>query len=242
MIREPLTGEIRLPILSRLIPEGLGWGKFILVEFDPDSKAYEVLLTMAAGALENYPIDVFTYSRDPRELRSDIGRLGVPENLEREGRLRICDWYTITTGRPSTEQYALNSLKVSDLRIDHLDPKRSTTIGTGGRSRIAFHENVSVLLRFNDEKSMLEYYASRGVPNVRLYERLSLDWLATGIHSASFYKALENTVDGVIDVKLREKGDGLVNVIRVRNLKGLAHDTRWLELKTEGPLKIAPIS
>ena len=126
--------------------------------------------------------------------------------------------------------------------MDHLDPKRSTTIGTGGRSRIAFHENCSVHLRFNDEKSVLEYYASRGVPNVRQYQRLSLDWLANGIHSPSFYKALENSVDGVVDIKLVEKDDQLVNVIRVRNLRGMAHETRWLELKMEGPLKVSPVS
>ena len=66
--------------------------------------------------------------------------------------LEIWDWYTTTLGRVSKEKRGADSLKVADLSI-HVSQVRMR--GPPAPDTLAIGEDISVLDRFNDEKSWL---------------------------------------------------------------------------------------
>ncbi|MGA2625549.1 MAG: hypothetical protein ABSF63_00620 [Candidatus Bathyarchaeia archaeon] len=52
-----------------------------------------------------------------------------------------------------------------------------------------------------------------------------------GIHTESFYKQLEGRLDGIIDLRVMERGEEVKDLLRIRSLKGQPHDTRWHEIQ-----------
>ena len=101
---------------------------------------------------------------------------------------------------------------------------------------LVVQDSVSELLRFNEESIVLEFYLTRIIPHeIRKAKKVGLCGLARGVHTESFYKRLAGAVDGTIDVRVMERDNEVKNLLRIRNLKGQPHDTRWHEIaiKTE---------
>lgn len=88
----------------------------MLVLFDAASEWYNAALTISAGWLQTGGrVHYNTCVQSPDTVRSQLKRLGlIPEELEKEDRLRIYDWYSVTLGGKS-EKNAVQSLKVQDL-------------------------------------------------------------------------------------------------------------------------------
>ena len=42
---------------------------------------------------------------------------------------------------------------------------------------------------------------------------------------------MEGAVDGVIEVRVKERDEEVKNLLRVRSLEGQPHDTRWHEVQ-----------
>ena len=78
---------------------------------------------------------------------------------------------------------------------------------------------------------MLEWTISRVNPNERRAKRIFLSGVVRDVHTESFYKQLEMDYDGVIDLRVMERGEEVKNLLRVRSLKGQPHDTRWHEIQ-----------
>jgi len=97
------------------------------------------------------------------------------------------------------------------------------------------------MLRFNEENAYVEFLRTRGLPNERRAGRIHLSGLVLGVHSESFYKRMENACDGVIEIRVMERGDEAKNLLRVRSLKGQRHDSRWheIEIKPNGEAILA---
>jgi len=98
---EDLTGAPILP------------GTNILVEFDPASQWYNASLTIAAGWLKTGgSVSYIAQSQSPEDLRSQLRQLGIAvDELEQKDRLWITDFYTLSLGRKSKEQYVPESLR-----------------------------------------------------------------------------------------------------------------------------------
>jgi len=71
---------------------------------------------------------------------------------------------------------------------------------------------------------------------MRRDKRINLEAFVRGLHSEAFYKRVEATCDGVIDIRLLEEDGILKNVLRVRTLKCQPHDNHWheIEIKPNG--------
>ena len=96
---------------------------------------------------------------------------------------------------------------------------------------LVVQDSVSELLRFNEESIVLEFYLTRIIPHeIRKAKKVGLCGLARGVHTESFYKRLAGAVDGTIDVRVMERDNEVKNLLRIRNLKGQPHDTRWHEI------------
>jgi KaiC/GvpD/RAD55 family RecA-like ATPase len=155
----------------------------------------------------------------------------IPEDLEREDKLRIYDWYSPTITRKSEGKNAITSLKVHELSPEYAKWLQSDELRENVNT-LRMIENGSILARYNDEKLLLEFILTRVFPRSTLWKATLISTLVKGLHSDWFYGALEAAADGIIDFKLDETTDPAQSLIRVRNLRNVGFDGKWHKLKT----------
>lgn len=207
-------------------------GITILVEFDPTSQWYYSSITMAAGWLKAGGIVAYnTTLHPPAKIRSQFNLLGLnPETLEKEGRLEIWDWYTVTLGQKSTESLSVDSLKVQDLSIIFAKLMKRELAGPAANV-LAIMDNYSSLARFNDEKAWVEFMLTRNIPTGRSIGCV-VDAVIRNLHSEWVYKNLEAAYDGVVDFKLEETSEEMKDLIRIRSMRNIHFDRKWHELRS----------
>jgi KaiC/GvpD/RAD55 family RecA-like ATPase len=224
----------RIPIVEDLTKEPIPPGSEVLVWYDPASQWYNISLTIAAGWIKSGGVTSYNaYDHPPESVRLQLKRLGLNvERLEREDRLRIWDWYTIQLGKKSQEKYAFPSLKVVDLSIDY---SRTVIPGTRSSTRsdvLRVMDDALVLLRYNDEKTYMDFWRTRLLPTTGLNSTsTALPSAPKGVYPEYIYKTFEVTADGIIDVKLEEEGKTTRDLIRIRSMRNVHFDREWHELK-----------
>ena len=239
--RRHLSSVVTLPILSDLIPGGFRFGLNLAVEFEPHSLWYETSLTIAADGMSNgIRTDYHTFQHIPSEVVDALSRLGLDvEKLEREGVFRILDTYTVTTGlgapqRPSVGRppYQTQSIKLADWSISAAQDIRSPRdIPEAEKSRLHIDDNTSVLLQYNTEKEMIDFWRTRFIPLSRARENVMFHSLVAGVYSEAFYRQFESLCDGIVDFRSQEQGGQMEHSIRVRAMRGRSFDSRWRQLR-----------
>lgn len=220
----------KIPLIEDLTNGPVPQGSNILVEFDASSQWYNACVTILAGWFTTGGSATYLLSaRPPENLRSQLRRFGLDSGeLESKDTLRIWDFYSATLGQKSQERYGFDSLKVADLsiRISRGEMRRTPT-----PDHLYITENSSVLARFNDDKSWVEYLLSRALPAATITKSTSVRGIIIGVHSDSVYKQLEAAADGVIDLKVEEVGGEARNLVRIRKMLNVTFDSRWHQLK-----------
>ncbi len=179
-----------------------------------------------------------TYSQPPDNIRLKLKRMGLDaEDLEKNEKLQICDWYTCQLGQKSKEKIAVESLKTADLRIlfsRTLHPyMRLPRAGV-----LQISDNTSAVARFNDEKAWVEYVLTRVVPFATLNRSISIRGLMKGVHSDWGYKQLEGAHDGIVDFTVEEVGGEWRNLMAIRNMRDVGYDSRSHPLKMDDNLHV----
>ncbi len=242
----PSTNPISLPILSDLISEKIKPGTILLIEFDPESQWFAIAETITVNLVQaGLSVVYLAMARSRQDIRDALQRLGLEVTAsEKANQLFVDDWYSATLGLERTRSsdqalevvedentmhLRLNSLKVADLSVQTMKgmKDKSETI----RSSVIVAESISPQLRFNDEKSYLEWIETRVNPAERMGKRIVLQAVLRGVHSEAFYKRLESAADGVIEVRVMERDDEAKNLIRIRGLRGQRYDARWHEIE-----------
>jgi KaiC/GvpD/RAD55 family RecA-like ATPase len=227
----------RIPLIEDLTKGPVPPGSNLLVEFDPASQWYNASLTIAAGWIKSGGTSSYNaYDQPPGKVRLQLKRLGLDvEALEAEEKLRIIDEYTAQLGQKSQEKYVETSLKVADLRISYLKSTTGSRFpGTGwhlGPDVIRIADDESVILRFNDEKSFIDLWRTRLIPDAPARNSTVISSAVKGVYSEYVYRSMEASVDGIIDFKLDETVDPPQNLIRLRNMRNVSFDGRWHRLK-----------
>jgi KaiC/GvpD/RAD55 family RecA-like ATPase len=185
---------------------------------------------MAAGWIKSGGgVSYSVSTQPPTKIRLKLNRLGIDsEILEKDGVLRIWDWYTATLGQKSKEKLAISSLKVSDLSIWYSHEQLQ---GPPLPDKLLIIDDGSVGVRFNDEKNWVEFSMTRIYPMAKMRDCIIIASLVRGLHSDWVYKRSEVAADGVIDFKLDESVDPAQNLIRIRSMKDIGFDGRWHRLK-----------
>jgi len=122
------------------------------------------------------------------------------------------------------------SLKVADLGIIYSrtmipttgSPFPSTAYSLGP-DVLRVMDDALVLLRFNDERSYIDFWRTRLVPNTATRNSTAIPSVPKGVYSEYIYKTLEATVDGIIDFTR--------DLIRIRSMRNVGYDREWHELK-----------
>jgi len=205
-------------------------GSALLVEFDAASQWYNASLAIAAGWLRTGGrVSYYAFAHSPESIRNQLNRLGIKtEELERNGTLEIWDWYTVTLGLKSKEKYSTDTLKVAELSI-HVSRVRMR--GPVAPEQLVVADEVSVLDRFNDEKSWVEYELARSMPAFKDRKMTCMRGVIRDLHSNLVYKRLESVNDGIIDFKIETESEEVVNLIRIRTMRNVGFDSRWHPLR-----------
>ena len=207
-----------------------------LVEYQPDSLWYETSLSIAAESLtDGVKTQYHCFIYDPPRVRESLQRLGAdPRQKEHSGLLVIFDSYTpqIGIGAPEwPDQVTSRSLKTSDWSIAVGQEIKRVHDDSPMDEHLHIDDSFSVLLQYNDEKSVIDLVRTRSLPMTRSSKRLWFLSLATGIASESFYRQLELLCDGILDFKSEESDGERAHYVRVRTIRGKPFDSRWRELQ-----------
>jgi KaiC/GvpD/RAD55 family RecA-like ATPase len=165
-----------------------------------------------------------------------LTRLGLNvDELEKNDKLRLYDWYTPTLGRKSKERYGIDSLKVADQSIqfrlteDDLD----TTAESEWFESIRIADNFSTLARFNDEKAWIEFMLTRVLPIAPVKKSTLIFGIMKGVHSEWAYKQLEGASDGIIEFRVNESGGVPKDVVQIKTMRNVHYNREVTELKVQ---------
>ena len=224
-----VVGVPRLPLIEDLTTGPIPLGSQLLVEYDPASQWYNASLTITAGWLMSGGTATYnTLVQPPEDVRSQLKRLGVDtETLEKEDKLKIFDYYTVTLGQKSKERYFADTVKVADESIEALNFMK----GPPRPGHLFMTDDDSTWTRFSDEKAWVELELTRLIPGGRLRKVTQIFGVMVGIHSDWAYKRLEAACEGVVDFKLEEADRRTRSIIRIRNMRNVGFDSQWHPLR-----------
>ena len=233
------------PFLKELVPMGFEYGANLLVEFDSDSVWYETSLTIAANAVNaGIKVDYHNFQHTPNDIRRALDRRGLDVNkLEDNDMLWIVDSYTVQTGVDTSKDQSdvtQVSVKLADWSIALGKDLRGGISGAMKR-RLHIDDNTGILLQYNEEKAIIDFWRTRYIPYSRARECVVLHSLVKGVASPSFYKQFESLCDGIIDFKSEERENEFQHYVRVRSLHDRRCDSRWrkLRLSDKGEVTLA---
>jgi KaiC/GvpD/RAD55 family RecA-like ATPase len=219
----------RISLIEGLTEESIPPGYCILVEYDPASQWFNASISMAAEWLKQGGGVVYqTAAKPPETVRTQMRRLGFDlEALEAQKRFELWDAYTVTLGLKSKEKHARDSLKVGDLSLRF----RWVIDQPPQAEELRLADTWSVLGRFNEERSWVEFMLTRLIPSGTLRSNTTVLPITRGVHSDWAYKQLEDAADGVVDVQFENVNGVTRNVMRIRNMRDVHYETRWYPLK-----------
>ncbi|HYM40832.1 MAG TPA: hypothetical protein VEY12_11960 [Thermoplasmata archaeon] len=233
----------RLSLLSGLPAGTFRFGTVVLVEYESHSPWYETSVTLAANALAGgIRTDYHTFQHMPDDVVASLEKQGVNVvAAQRQGRLRLIDSYSPQTGladpvlhRPY--EFASQSLRIADWK------KGSTGVLQEPEEHHLLHidENDSVLLHYNREREVIDFFRTRAFEAARKRDFLFVHGFTAGVHSKPFYRKFETLADVVLDLRTREVEGQLERLLRVRAIRGMAVDSRWrlLTLTARGQVRV----
>jgi KaiC/GvpD/RAD55 family RecA-like ATPase len=210
-----------MPVIGQLLRRPIKAGKLLLILFDSDSVWPVLILNIIAGLLRRGTDVLYVVtSRKLADVRDDFRMHGLDTSqYEGDEHLVLSDAFTLKTGHPSSEKYALPSLNVADLSIIS-----SKSLDQWQPGSVRLFENVSEIVEASEEKSFLKFYrtwTSRLVSSGRIV----VDGFVRGVHSESLYNSVMTSADGVFELRTEELDGKLESVLRARSFKGGPVDT-----------------
>jgi len=223
------------PFLKELVPSGFEYGANLLVEFDSDSVWYETSLMIAADAIRvGIKTDYHNFQHTPDDIKKALDRRGLDvKKLEDNDMLWIVDSYTVQTGfDTSKDQSDIThiSVKLFGWSIG-LAKDLKAGISEAMKRRLHIDDNTGILLQYNEERAIIDFWRTRYIPYSRARECVVVHAILKGVASPSFYKQYESLCDGIIDFKSEERENEFQHYVRVRSLSGRGCDSRWRRLR-----------
>lgn len=225
----------KIPLIDDMTKGGVPLGSNLLVEFDAASQWYNACLTIAAGWVKGGgDVGYNELTQPPGEVRTQLARLGMNvDELEKNDRLRVYDWYTPTLGRKSKEKWGIDSLKVADqslvFRLTEEDLSNPEELQWPETLRVA--NNFSTLARFNDERSWIEFMLTRVFPLGSARKSTLVFGIMKGVHSEWAYRQLEGSAEGIIEFRLDEADGKTRDLMQVKTMRNGHFKRESVELR-----------
>ncbi len=226
-----LTG---VGIIDQLLPDGFPSSSVVLVMGDPATGKGTLLLQMVVEGLRHHKNIVYAAMDDfPDNVRESMRTMNIePSEFEAEGRRRslvFIDCYSILVGGKSKEQYSEDPQRLSDLSI--VISKALAETNDPSRTLLVI-DSLTTLIQRTGVRPSFEFLHTL-VAKVRSCKASCVSSLSRKAFHPAIIAAIQDKVDGVIEMKAEETKDGLERFIRVPKMKGTRHSTMWVSYNAD---------
>ncbi len=219
-----LTG---VGIIDILVPEGYPSGSAVLVMGDPATGKTTLIVQLAIEALKKGRDVVYATLDDfPDSVRESMRVMGFdPRVHEIEGRRKLVfiDCYSFLVGVKSKEQYSEDPQRLSDLSI--VISKALSESRSPGNVLLAL-DSFTTLIQRSGVRPSFDFLHTL-VAKIRSSRASFISSLSRKAFHPAIIAAIQDKVDGVIEMKAEDKMEGLSRYIRVIKMKGARHITAW---------------
>lgn len=235
---EEVTRELTgIEIIDHIVPSGIPSPVMLLIMGDPGTAKRELCLEFVAKCLRQKRRVVYlTLEQSPEEIRaslSEMGNLGpLVGPLARPERLRdlvIIDCYSPQIGMTSNEELSADPNNLSELSIA---VSKALENGTQG---LFLLDSLDTLIRKRGLASSLELIRTLRA-KTRIVKFDSIVTLNRQAFPTAILAAVQESADGVFEMKVQEEPSGLTRYFRVPKMRGASHHSAWrayeLDFKT----------
>jgi len=235
---EEVTRELTgIEIIDHIVPSGIPSPVMLLIMGDPGTAKRELCLEFVAKRLRQKRRVVYlTLEQSPEEIRvslSEMGNLGPlfgpfarPERLHD---LVIIDCYSSQIGMTSNEELSADPNNLSELSIAVSKALENRTQG------LFLLDSLDTLIRKRGLASSLELIRTLRA-KTRIVKFDSIVTLNRQAFPTAILAAVQESADGVFEMKVQEEPSGLTRYFRVPKMRGASHHSAWrayeLDFKT----------
>ena len=235
---EEVTRELTgIEIIDHIVPSGIPSPVMLLIMGDPGTAKRELCLEFVAKRLRQKRRVVYlTLEQSPEEIRaslSGMGNLGplvgpfaMPERLRD---LIIIDCYSPQIGMTSNEELSADPNNLSELSIAVSKALENRTQG------LFLLDSLDTLIRKRGLASSLELIRTLRA-KTRIVKFDSIVTLNRQAFPIAILAAVQESADGVFEMKVQEDPSGLTRYFRVPKMRGASHHSAWrayeLDFKT----------
>ena len=219
-----LTGVV---MIDSLLPDGYPSSSVVIVMGDPATGKTTLLIQLVVEALKKGRNVVYATLDDfPDSIRESMKLMGVnPRDYEVEGRRKLVfiDCYSFLVGVRSEEQYSEDPQRLSDLSIvmtKALSEAREST------NVLLAMDSLTTLIQRSGVRPSFDFLHTL-IAKVRSNRASCVTSLSRKAFHPAIIAAIQDKVDGVIEMKVEDTKDGLARFIRVSKMKGVKHITTW---------------
>jgi KaiC/GvpD/RAD55 family RecA-like ATPase len=214
-------------IVDELLPEGYPSSSVVLVMGDPATGKTTLMVQLVAEALKAGKNIVYATLDDfPDSIRASMRTVGIdPGNYEAEGRRRLTfiDCYSFLVGVKSKEQYSEDPQRLSDLSI--VVSKALSETSDPSKTLLAM-DSFTTLIQRSGVRPSFDFLHTL-VAKIRSCKASCVTSLSRKAFHPAIIAAIQDKVDGVIEMKAEDTKDGLARYIRVSKMKSARHITAW---------------
>lgn len=219
-----LTG---VGMIDSLLPDGYPSASVVLVMGDPSTGKTTLLIQLVVEALKKGRSVVYATLDDfPDSIRDSMKQMGLNlKDYETEGRRKLVflDCYSFLVGVKSQELYSEDPQRLSDLSI--VMSKALSEAREPGNVLLAM-DSLTTLLQRSGVRPSFDFLHTL-IAKVRSNRASCVTSLSRKAFHPAIIAAIQDKVDGVIEMKVEDTKDGLSRFIRVSKMKGVRHTTAW---------------
>lgn len=213
------------PKVDRLMSDELPKGYFLMLTGPPSiGKGTFVSQYAYQGVLRDESAIYIATDTSPSEVRKIMLRFGWnTAEHEEEGIFRFIDCYSWRSGGPFEEKYSISDpANLTDVMIEidralkGLNPPVRVILDSF--SSVACMSSTNTAIRF------LQTLDGR----IKKSDHSGIYTVEEGMHDGMAMATLRAQADGILEMKLEEKEDGLHRYFRIFSIRGLPCSTRWV--------------
>jgi KaiC/GvpD/RAD55 family RecA-like ATPase len=215
---ERLQSDLKL--LRKVLPDGLAYGGTILVLSDPGAAEEKLLAHYVSQQIQSGGTVVYvTLDAFPANIRQ-IVQARSDRALD-WSHVVFIDCYSMTVGVESQEPYVADPENLSAISI------AITDIMAKKKVSMMVIDSFNTLIRKRGVRSSIELLRIL-VARARQARCLSFASMNRKAFHPAIVASAQDIVDGVIELKVDERGDRIVRSLRVLKMVGLEHMNRWV--------------